>query len=1149
MPSSQFEGSGRGVRTPRAHRVLQILFALAAVFALSVVAAGAASGETNLTAEPDSISIGQAFEGSKAPSSRLAQTDPSLLGRTDSELLNVLVKLDYDSVAAYEGGVAGLEATSPLKTGKKLKNNRAAVERYQQHVRTVESGIVGAIESAVSGESIRTSYQTVYGGVAMQLPANQIDQLLSVDGVVAVQKDSVEQPLTSVTPEFLGATAVWPSLGGSNRAGEGVIVGVLDTGVWPEHPSFNDPGINHPGGTYGCQFGNGTDAALGPAFTCNDKLIGAYAFLATNQMATGSLPGEFCNNTTRQCSARDADGHGTHTSTTAAGGPVAAANLFGVNRGSVSGMAPGAHVIMYRVCDASGCFQSDSVAAVQQAVIDGADVLNFSISGGRNPYTDAVELAFLEAYGAGILVNASAGNAGTVGGVDHGGPWTNTVGASTSNRHFVGTLRITAAGGDVFTMPGATITAGISAATPVVLAGEVAGQPNNLCAKPGEAGLPAPAVVFAPGSLTGKIVVCERLVGARVLKSHNAFLGGASGMILFNSTPNLGVNTDNHWIPSIHIEHNGPAGPHPLLAFLSSHTGETATFTTGTATTVRGDVMTSFSSKGPGAEFLKPDVTAPGIQILAGASEDPYDTNFVVGPPGQLFQAIAGTSMSSPHSAGVSALVKDAHPDWTPGQIKSALMTSSLQSVLKSDGVTPSDPFDRGAGAIRANRAVNPTLTFDETKAQYLASAGDPLNRVHLNLPSINAPQMSGVLRTTRTFKNVSGQPQSISASTQAPAGGSITVNPNVIPIGVGETKTIEITIDGTNLTTNQQYFGQITLNPSRPGSNDVVLPIAFVKRQGNVTLTHGCTPTTLTRLGDPAKCEVQAQNLASVPANVNLQVTSSFPDKLAIRNVSAPGVSAGDGGFSFSGTLSPSLAPQIASLTAGGAPFGFFPLGSIGVPAQTGFGDDTLINFGTSPYQFGTEVYNRIAVSSNGYVVMGGGDANDNVTRPQTFPNVNRPNNVLAAFWTDLNPVAGGAIRVTEVTSGPSRWLVVEWNNIPNFSDLTQRRSAQIWIQENNVEKVTYAYNTQVGPGDAPVGLNVGAENRDGTSGLNLGAIPAANSSLTVVATPPAPGGKVNITYDAFGLEHGVFDLLATLTSNVTNDTTSSKVTITVDK
>jgi hypothetical protein len=281
----------------------------------------------------------------------------------------------------------------------------------------------------------------------------------------------------------------------------------------------------------------------------------------------------------------------------------------------------------------------------------------------------------------------------------------------------------------------------------------------------------------------------------------------------------------------------------------------------------------------------------------------------------------------------------------------------------------------------------------------------------------------------------------------------------------------------------------------------------------------------------------------------VNLQVTSSFPDKLAIRNVSAPGVSAGDGGFSFSGTLSPSLAPQIASLTAGGAPFGFFPLGSIGVPAQTGFGDDTLINFGTSPYQFGTEVYNRIAVSSNGYVVMGGGDANDNVTRPQTFPNVNRPNNVLAAFWTDLNPVAGGAIRVTEVTSGPSRWLVVEWNNIPNFSDLTQRRSAQIWIQENNVEKVTYAYNTQVGPGDTPVGLNVGAENRDGTSGLNLGAIPAANSSLTVVATPPAPGGKVNITYDAFGLEHGVFDLLATLTSDVTNDTTTSKVTITVDK
>ena len=144
----------------------------------------------------------------------------------------------------------------------------------------------------------------------------------------------------------------------------------------------------------------------------------------------------------------------------------------------------------------------------------------------------------------------------------------------------------------------------------------------------------------------------------------------------------------------------------PLITFLSTHTGETATFTTGAATPVRGDVMTSFSSRGPLGDFIKPDVTAPGIQIARRPHARPVRHQLRRRAAGQFFQAIAGTSMSSPHSAGIAALVKDAHPDWTPGQIKSALMTSSLQDVLKENGVTPSDPFDRGAGSIRANRAV-----------------------------------------------------------------------------------------------------------------------------------------------------------------------------------------------------------------------------------------------------------------------------------------------------------------------------------------------------------------------------------------------------------------------------------------------------------
>ena len=176
---------------------------------------------------------------------------------------------------------------------------------------------------------------------------------------------------------------------------------------------------------------------------------------------TGANANEFCNNTTHICSARDPEGHGTHTTTTAAGDCVASAMLYGVERGPVCGIAPGAHVIQYRVCLAQGCFGSDSVSAVQQAILDGVNVINFSISGGAQPYSDPVELAFLDAVNAGISVNASAGNSGPGAGTsDHGGPWTTTVGASTGPRQFASTLHLTADGGASLDIPGITLNGG-----------------------------------------------------------------------------------------------------------------------------------------------------------------------------------------------------------------------------------------------------------------------------------------------------------------------------------------------------------------------------------------------------------------------------------------------------------------------------------------------------------------------------------------------------------------------------------------------------------------------------------------------------------------------------------------------------------------
>ena len=829
------------MRTPR-HSGLRgrsaVLFILMLAVAVVFVASGSASGESDDAStrfQATSLTPDSTFTGAKSQTGYLARTDPALLGRTDATRINIFVKYDFDATASYTGGVAGLKATSPSVTGKGLRNRTAAVEAYDAYTAALTRDITADVEAAVPELTVRATFRTVYGGIAASAPANEIEEILKVHGVVAVQQDTLQQPQTDATPKFIGATEVWPSIGGSVKAGKGVTVGVIDTGIWPEHPSFRDTGLPASATPHQCQFGNGTDPLLGPAFTCNNKLVGAYAFTNTYMAVFGAEPGEYCNNVTGACSARDSEGHGTHTASTAAGDPVSSAKIFGIERGPISGIAPGAHVIAFRVCLEQGCFPSDTVAAVQQAIIDGVNVINFSVSGGASPYSDPVELAFLDAFNAGISVNASAGNAGPGAGTsDHGGPWVTTVGASSSNRAHQTTLRLVASNGDRLNLVGSTVTRGIGSA-PVVLATSIPGV-DALCVNP-----------IPPGAATGKIVACQRGPN-RVLKSFNVMNGGGVGMILYNAGLEF-VMTDNHWVPSIHIE-----GPTNIVAFLTGHTGVTGSWADSVKTAIRGDVMTFFSSKGPLGDFVKPDVTAPGIQILAGMTPTPASP--VGGPPGELFQAIGGTSMSSPHSAGASTLVKAAHPSWTPAMIKSALMTSAAQDVLKEDGVTPFDPFDAGAGSIRVNRAVDPTLVFDETFANFVASSADPLHRIDLNIASVDAPTMSGKITTWRTALNVSGHEQELDVKTKAPAGATITVGRSNKNIHVKKNRTVRfsITIKAPTLP-NGQYFGRITLDPKKKGENSVTIPVAFFKRQGIVTLSHTCDTNTFPRRTGHARC------------------------------------------------------------------------------------------------------------------------------------------------------------------------------------------------------------------------------------------------------------------------------------------------------
>ena len=702
-------------------------------------------------------------------------------------LVSVIVKLDVEPLATYRGGVPGLAATRAATVGTPRLDTRSARSAlYLSHLGSRIEAFATTARRAIPGARIIHRYQVVVGGVSMLVPEDALDALAALPGVRAVTRDALLRIDTDRSPKFIGAPQVWKKLGGQGSAGEGVIVGVLDTGIWPEHPSFADPdpsGNPYPpppakwngGAGPFCEPPKDTSTPL----TCTNKLIGAREFLDSYTASLSLLPGEFH-------SARDSDGHGTHTASTAAGNAGVAATVLGVSRGTISGIAPRAHVAMYRVCahappGGGGCKESDSIAAIQQAIIDGVDVINFSISGGESPYAPgSVEQAFLDAYEAGIFVAASAGNDGPAANtVDHLGGWVATVAATTLNRGFAGkaTLKAAEPTGSL-KLTGVTITEPIKDATPVVLASAFG---DGLCLTP-----------FSPGTFSGEIVVCERGVIARVAKGFNVMAGGAGGFILYNPLDPQDLLADKHFLPALHIDMTQGGA---LVAFLTTHIGTTGTLSGGKKVRDTPDILAAFSSRGGTGLTLgiaKPDIGAPGVNILAGDTSQPHSTDS--GTPG-LFQFLGGTSMASPHVTGAAALLRNLHPDWTPGRIKSALMTSArTKKLFIEDRMTLAGPFDAGSGRLDLTKVLKTPVTFDAAGQDFVTHQSDLWN---VNQPSVFVPGMPGTLTISRTARNETAKAMKLKLKLVAPADLGVTVPAEIVIPASGEA-TFDIALNAT---------------------------------------------------------------------------------------------------------------------------------------------------------------------------------------------------------------------------------------------------------------------------------------------------------------------------------------------------------------
>ncbi|XP_031495447.1 subtilisin-like protease SBT1.7 [Nymphaea colorata] len=646
------------------------------------------------------------------------------------------------------------------------------------------------------------TYTTVLQGFSASLTSTEAESLMANPSILAVLPEKVYQPDTTRTPHFLGLDGAGGLLQRSNQ-GSDVIIGVVDTGIWPESKSFSDRGLGPVPSKW-----NGSCMA-GTNFTtssCNKKLIGAQFFSAGYEAALGPI-----DETKESRSPRDDQGHGTHTASTAGGAPVPGASMFGYAPGTAQGMATKARIAVYKVCWIGGCFSSDILAAMDIAVRDGVDILSLSLGGPASQfYLDEMAIGAFAAMQHGILISCSAGNSGpSPSTVTNVAPWIMTVGASSIDRDFPSYAVL----GNRKNYVGQSLYSGKSltnkATLPLIYGGSASSYWSGKYCLSGS---------LSSAKVAGKIVLCEMGFTTVLQKGLAVMAAGGVGVIV------TGVEEDGsqlqaqaHFLPTVTVSRkNGQE----ILGYIRSNSRPLATIMTGKTRVgvTPSPVVARFSSRGPNSitsEILKPDVIAPGLNILAAWSGNSGPTGMDEDNRRVNFNIISGTSMSCPHVSGLAALLKGAHPNWSPAAIKSALMTTSYstyangQPLLDSSTGKPSSPLVHGAGHVAPQKALNPGLVYDITSDDYLnflcgigyteqqiaAVARQTFTctkgRGGLNYPSFVvqfSPAQKSV-NLTRTVTNVGDPSSRYSVSVSLPSSATAVVNPRVLQFRTVEQK------------------------------------------------------------------------------------------------------------------------------------------------------------------------------------------------------------------------------------------------------------------------------------------------------------------------------------------------------------------------
>jgi subtilisin family serine protease len=833
---------------------------------------------------------------------------------------HVHARVAAQNLAAVEGGE---------KPAMRRELRSVLAQDYLQQLDAARTRVLDA-GSAELGRRLtpRAVYRYAGNGMALSLTDAEAAHLATLPGVLGVRRERISHPLTDAGPEWIGADKLWNGQVGGVAAtkGEGVVIGIIDTGISPSHPSFAATGpdgyaIQNPRGHF---YGLCASAQA----TCNNKLIGIYDF--TDEGTKGI----------------DSVGHGTHVSGIAAGDAMNNAlkgTTVSLSR-FVSGVAPHANIIMYKACNSSSsggtCPESALFGALDQAIADNVDVINYSIGGDAQDAwqmlaqgnTDAA--AMFNARAAGIVVVAAAGNEGP--GPNSLGepgnvPWVISVANATHDREFANSIGgFSGAPNAPATQIGAGYTSGYGPAE-IVYAGNYG---NALCGiGPTDYPPTGKSNPFPPGTFHGQIVICDRGIYARVEKGYNVKLGGAGGYILANAqSDGESIVSDDHYLPAVHLGYTEGVALKTWVASSGSHEGKISGVSALLQASL-GDILNSSSSRGPygfGGGILKPDITAPGTNIL---SSD-YQSD------GLVF--MSGTSMASPNVAGAAALLVAAHPTWGPAQIESALLGTALAgSVRLQDGVTPASPLDAGTGRVQVAAAVPAGLylpiSTEDFRAQDPSRGGNPAK---LNRPGIESESCFAQCSFTRTVADMSGG-GTWSVSVQgATANAKIVATPTQFTLAAGASQALNIAVDVSDAhLTGNWANARIVLHKTGGGqaATDTALTLAVHASSGNAPAFQNIVAG-----GPGGNQTIQLSGLAALPqatfTPTNLvpatatsmslgvdsksnDIYSTFPGTgkqfVLFANPSTSGVDAGEAGSAFIVEVASSNAKE-ADLYAG---------------------------------------------------------------------------------------------------------------------------------------------------------------------------------------------------------------------------------------